>query len=134
MRRKLTAALAAAQVLLALTAYGATDAAKKKSVTHTASKATATKKGKKGPVRPAPAARQMSPTANRYREIQTALAAKGYLSSEQASGQWNDASADALKRFQADQNLDPTGKINSISLIALGLGPKHDGGAPVSSQ
>ena len=32
-------------------------------------------------------------------------------------------SVDALKRFQADQNLMPDGKINSFSLIALGLGP-----------
>jgi hypothetical protein len=33
---------------------------------------------------------------------------------------------DAMKRFQAAQNLDASGKINSLSLIALGLGPKHD--------
>jgi peptidoglycan hydrolase-like protein with peptidoglycan-binding domain len=69
---------------------------------------------------------QTSPAPDRYRQIQEALAAKGYLPAEQASGQWNDASADALKRFQADQNLDATGKVNSLSLIALGLGPKHD--------
>ena len=28
------------------------------------------------------------------------------------------------------QNLDSTGKINSLSLIALGLGPKHETAAP----
>jgi len=32
---------------------------------------------------------------------------------------------EALRRFQQEQNLDPTGKINSLSLIALGLGPKY---------
>jgi peptidoglycan hydrolase-like protein with peptidoglycan-binding domain len=69
---------------------------------------------------------QLIPAPDRYREIQEALAAKGYLPAEQASGQWNDTSAVALKRFQADQNLDATGKVNSLSLIALGLGPKHD--------
>jgi hypothetical protein len=31
-----------------------------------------------------------------------------------------------LKKFQAEENLDSTGKINSMSLIALGLGPRHD--------
>ena len=31
---------------------------------------------------------------------------------------------DALKRFQSEQSLEPTGKIDSLSLIALGLGPK----------
>ena len=37
---------------------------------------------------------------------------------------------ETLKRFQSEQNLESTGKINSLSLIALGLGPKHDS-APV---
>jgi hypothetical protein len=32
---------------------------------------------------------------------------------------------DALKRFQKAQNIPVTGKINSFSLIALGLGPNH---------
>jgi hypothetical protein len=69
---------------------------------------------------------QSIPTAERYKQIQDALAAKGYLPSDQATGQWNDASADALKRFQAAQNIESTGRINSLSLIALGLGPKRD--------
>jgi Putative peptidoglycan binding domain len=67
---------------------------------------------------------QVAPTADRYKEIQQALAAKGYLHSE-PNGQWGADSADALKRFQADQSLMPDGKINSLSLIALGLGPKR---------
>ncbi len=41
------------------------------------------------------------------------------------SGQWGVDSAEAMKRFQADQSLMPDGKINSLSLIALGLGPKR---------
>jgi len=45
---------------------------------------------------------------------------------EDVQGTWGESSAEALKRFQADQNLEQTGKINSLSLIALGLGPKHD--------
>jgi murein L,D-transpeptidase YcbB/YkuD len=67
---------------------------------------------------------QQAPTAERYQEIQQALASKGYLHGE-TSGKWDAGSADALKRFQKDQNLTPDGQINSLSLIALGLGPKR---------
>jgi len=73
---------------------------------------------------------QTAPTKERYKQIQEALAAKGYLMAAQATGQWTDASIDALKRFQADQNIDATGRINSLSLIALGLGPNHDNRNP----
>jgi hypothetical protein len=67
---------------------------------------------------------QQAPTADRYKEIQQALASKGYFQGE-PNGAWGTDSADALKRFQADQNLMPDGKISSLSLIALGLGPKR---------
>lgn len=67
---------------------------------------------------------QQAPTRDRYREIQQALASKGYLQGE-ATGEWGPDSAEALKRFQGDQNLTPDGKLNSLSLIALGLGPKR---------
>jgi peptidoglycan hydrolase-like protein with peptidoglycan-binding domain len=67
----------------------------------------------------------MAPTPDRYKEIQDALAKKGYLHGE-ATGAWDQESADALRRFQQDQNLQPSGKLDSLSLIALGLGPKHD--------
>jgi len=70
--------------------------------------------------------RQMAPTPERYKEIQDALVAKGYLSPADANGAWGQSSTDALKKFQADQNIDGGGKLNSLSLIALGLGPKHD--------
>jgi len=91
------------------------------------------KKGKKGSAHAAPAqARQSTPTAERYKEIQQALASKGYLPSQEANGQWGDNSQAALKRFQTDQNLEATGKINSLSLIALGLGPKHEAPKPTA--
>jgi hypothetical protein len=70
--------------------------------------------------------RQLTPSADRYREIQSALAAKGYMKPEDATGTWNQDSVDALKRFQQDQKIDSSGKVNSLSLIALGLGPKHE--------
>ena len=68
---------------------------------------------------------QLHPDSSRYTEIQKALADRGYFKGE-ANGVWGDDSVDALKRFQADQKLDADGKINSLSLIGLGLGPKHD--------
>ena len=74
--------------------------------------------------------RQTAPTADRYREIQDALVSKGYLPSEEATGTWSQSSADALKKFQAEQTLESTGKIDSLSLIALGLGPHHDSSIP----
>jgi len=70
--------------------------------------------------------RQMTPTPERYKEIQDALVAKGYLTADDANGTWGQSSSDALKKFQADQNISADGKLNSLSLIALGLGPKHD--------
>ena len=70
--------------------------------------------------------RQTAPTPDRYREIQSALVSRGYLRQEQVSGTWDQTSIDAMKRFQQEQNIESTGKINSLSLIALGLGPKHD--------
>lgn len=68
--------------------------------------------------------RQLAPTADRYKEIQSALANKGYLN-QPANGVWDPQSAEALRRFQQDQNLEPSGKLNSLSLIALGLGAKR---------
>jgi Putative peptidoglycan binding domain len=101
--------------------------------THKGTTAVATKKGttagkKAGTKRPAVTwrNRQTSPSPERYHEIQDALVARGFLTSEQATGTWNDASVDALKRFQEQQNLESSGKINSLSLIALGLGPKRE--------
>ena len=67
---------------------------------------------------------QQAPTPERYKEIQQALAGKGYFQGE-PNGTWGPDSVDALKRFQAEQNLTPDGKIGSLSLIALGLGPKR---------
>ena len=85
--------------------------------------ASKTTKGKKT-VRRASAPRQLVPTKERYQQIQQALAAKGYFSGN-SNGVWGQDSMEALKHFQADQNLMPDGKLTSLSLIALGLGPKR---------
>jgi len=73
--------------------------------------------------------RQSQPTPERYKQIQEALASKGYLRQEDATGVWNADSSAALAKFQADQSIEGSGKINSLSLIALGLGPKHEDAA-----
>ncbi len=76
---------------------------------------------------------QMQPAPERYAEIQQALIDKGYATAP-ADGQWGDIWTQALKRFQADQKLDASGKITSLSLMALGLGPKHESPAAVERK
>jgi hypothetical protein len=126
-------AMALALVSLSWAARPATTSKKapvKKSTSGKTPVKTASKKstGKNAPARKATTwrNRQLAPTADRYRAIQEALAAKGYLRPEDATGSWSANSVEALKRFQADQNIDGSGKINSLSLIALGLGPKRE--------
>jgi hypothetical protein len=101
--------------------------------TATSSKKTvSSKKGKssKKPVATAATSRyrQMAPTPDRYKEIQQALAEKGYLKSD-PNGVWDSQSTDALRQFQTDKKLSPTGKLSSASLIALGLGPRTEAGS-----
>ena len=67
---------------------------------------------------------QVQPTADRYKEIQDALASKGYFAGP-SDGTWGASSAEALKHFQHDQSLNEDGKIDALSLIALGLGPNR---------
>lgn len=99
----------------------------------TAAKGSASKSSKRAaPKRATWRNRQSAPSPERYREIQQALAAKGFLQEEDATGVWGANSVDALKRFQQQQNLDAKGKINSLSLIALGLGPKREPLPPVA--
>jgi peptidoglycan hydrolase-like protein with peptidoglycan-binding domain len=83
---------------------------------------------KRAPARPPT---QQQPTPERNREIQQALIDKGYLQ-DLPTGVWGPQSSDALKRFQADQQLQPTGKLDSLSLIRLGLGPKRQALTPAS--
>jgi len=76
--------------------------------------------------------RQQTPSTQRYSEIQQALADKGYYKGP-VNGQWGPESVESLKRFQADQKLESDGKLGSLSLIALGLGPQHTASAQVPS-
>jgi peptidoglycan hydrolase-like protein with peptidoglycan-binding domain len=135
----------------ALAMLAATPAAKKK----TGSKKTSTKastaktsgkasnakasksKGKKTTAKQTAASRyrrstQREPAPERYKEIQQSLADKGYYGGP-VTGTWGPDSVAALKHFQRDQNIGDDGKLGSLSLMALGLGPKREttsSGAP----
>jgi len=69
---------------------------------------------------------QKQPSPERYQEIQQALADKGFFKGN-VDGTWGPDSVEALKSFQRNQNIGDDGKLGSMSLIALGLGPKRDG-------
>jgi hypothetical protein len=79
-----------------------------------------------GPVVPA------HPEPERLKAIQEALAEKGYFKGA-STGEWNADSVAALKQFQTDRNLTADGKISALSLIGLGLGPKHAGNATTAA-
>lgn len=76
---------------------------------------------------------QARPTPERYAEIQQVLAEKGFYKGE-TNGAWGPESVTALKEFQRSQNLDPDGKLGSLSLIALGMGPKRIVASAVDTQ
>jgi peptidoglycan hydrolase-like protein with peptidoglycan-binding domain len=100
--------------------------ATKKTISSAKSKVAKSKSTKKAVPAATWRTRQQNPTPERYKEIQQALADKGYLKGE-PSGVWDAASVDAMQRFQSDQKLTATGKINAPSLIGLGLGAKSAG-------
>jgi peptidoglycan hydrolase-like protein with peptidoglycan-binding domain len=76
---------------------------------------------------------QMAPTPERVKEIQQALADRGYQTP--VDGVWGKDSTTAMAKFQKDQKIEGTGKLTSMSLIALGLGPRRDpAGVPTQPE
>jgi peptidoglycan hydrolase-like protein with peptidoglycan-binding domain len=74
---------------------------------------------------------QTAPTPDRIREIQTALQKDGSYQGE-ATGKWDAATMDAMRKYQDKNGISPTGKIDAVSLNKLGLGSGTAGkGAPV---
>jgi hypothetical protein len=61
----------------------------------------------------------------RAQAIQEALIREHYLSGT-ASGTWNQASEDAMRRYQAEHGWQSKTVPDSRALISLGLGPSHD--------
>jgi murein L,D-transpeptidase YcbB/YkuD len=74
---------------------------------------------------------QKAPTSDRIREIQTALNREGALDAK-PTGKWDAASIEAMKKYQTGHGLNPTGKIDALTLDKLGLGSETAGkGAPI---
>ena len=76
---------------------------------------------------------QKAPTSDRVREIQDALSREGALDGK-STGKWDATTVEAMKKFQENHGLSPTGKIDAVTLEKLGLGSDTAGkGAPIPS-
>jgi peptidoglycan hydrolase-like protein with peptidoglycan-binding domain len=69
---------------------------------------------------------QKAPTSDRVSEIQAALARDGSFSA-MPNGKWDDETTQAMRRFQAAHGLNPSGKLDALSLQKLGLGSQTAG-------
>jgi peptidoglycan hydrolase-like protein with peptidoglycan-binding domain len=69
---------------------------------------------------------QAAPTPDRINEIQSALAKKGAFAGE-PTGKWDDSTVEAMKKFQSDNHLNPTGKLDAPTLQKLGFGSETAG-------
>ncbi|MGA8100925.1 MAG: peptidoglycan-binding domain-containing protein [Candidatus Acidiferrales bacterium] len=77
--------------------------------------------------------KQMAPTPDRIREIQSALSMDGYYSA-QPTGKWDGDTLGAMQRFQQAHGLSPSGKLDALTLQKLGLGSQIAGvSAPLPS-
>ena len=96
--------------------------ATKKSSSHTAStkgKTSGSRKKKRT------ARGQQKIDSERAQSIQEALIREHYLTGE-ATGKWNQASEDAMRRYQGDHGWQTKTVPDSRALIKLGLGPSKD--------
>jgi peptidoglycan hydrolase-like protein with peptidoglycan-binding domain len=64
---------------------------------------------------------QKAPTPERISEIQSALARNGYYQGN-PNGKWDSNTISAMQKFQSDNGLSNSGKIDASSLQKLGLG------------
>jgi peptidoglycan hydrolase-like protein with peptidoglycan-binding domain len=69
---------------------------------------------------------QKAPAPERISEIQQALAKDGSFSGK-PSGKWDDSTVEAMKKFQAGHGLNPSGKLDAVTLQKLGLGSQTAG-------
>jgi peptidoglycan hydrolase-like protein with peptidoglycan-binding domain len=84
----------------------------------------AKKKSKKRRSRREPS--QKVPTPQRISEIQSALARGGYYQGP-PNGKWDANTVAAMQKFQSGNGLEPSGKLNAVSLQKLGLGSEIAG-------
>ena len=135
LRTSITAGLAL--LLIAGTAYSATSAPAKptRSAAKPAASKSRTKRSSKHSSRRERG--QKAPAAERISEIQQALAKDGSFAGT-ASGKWDDATVEAMKKFQAGHGLTPSGKLDALTLQKLGLGSQTAGVAapmpPIASS
>ena len=103
----------------------ATGSAAAKSTTGTAKKRSG-KSGKSSSRRGKRVKGQAAPTVDRVNEIQGALAKNGAYSGT-PSGKWDDSTVEAMKKFQSTHGLNPTGRMDALTLEKLGLGSETSG-------
>jgi hypothetical protein len=96
--------------------------ASKKPASNTRTASTGKRSSRKKPVR---ARGQQKIDSERAQAIQEALIREHYLSG-QATGIWNQASEEAMRRYQADHGWQSKEVPDSRALIKLGLGPSKD--------
>ena len=74
---------------------------------------------------------QKVPTPDRISEIQQALAKEGSFTGK-PNGKWDASTVEAMKKFQSAHGLNPSGKLDALTLQKLGLGAKTAGvAAPI---
>ncbi|HET6145880.1 MAG TPA: peptidoglycan-binding domain-containing protein [Candidatus Acidoferrales bacterium] len=114
------------------TASSSSASAKSSSSKSASAKTVSTKsKGKSRGRVPAKPKGQAAPTSDRIREIQAALQKDGSYDGE-PNGKWDAATTDAMRKYQDKNGINPSGKIDAISLNKMGLGSETAGkGAPV---
>ena len=69
---------------------------------------------------------QKAPAPERISEIQQALAKDGSFAGT-PNGKWDDFTVQAMKKFQAGHGLNPSGKLDALTLQKLGLGGQTAG-------
>ncbi len=99
------------------------------SATKSVAKSTSSKSGKSSSRKSSKTKKvkgQAAPAPERINEIQDALAKRGIFAGS-STGKLDDSTADALRKFQATNHLNPTGKIDALTLQKLGLGSETAG-------
>ena len=69
---------------------------------------------------------QKAPAPDRISQIQEALAKDGSFANA-PNGKWDDATVEAMRKFQGSHGLNPSGKLDARTLEKLGLGSQTAG-------
>ena len=69
---------------------------------------------------------QKAPAPERISQIQEALAKDGSFTNT-PNGKWDDSTVEAMRKFQGSHGLNPSGKLDALTLEKLGLGSQTAG-------